>query len=143
MVARLRREVAKTLGVEQLMLYDYDIIFPQGDPAPKGGKEEIFAAAKAMYHDMSEETGKFFDFMLDTDAFDVESRKNKWGGGYCTSFMAYHQPFILANFNGTSADVDVVTHEAGHAFADYTIADNEYVVELNVGGMETAARPTP
>lgn len=137
-VARLRREVAKTLGVEQLMLYDYDIIFPQGDPAPKGGKEEIFAAAKAMYHDMSEETGKFFDFMLDTDAFDVESRKNKWGGGYCTSFMAYHQPFILANFNGTSADVDVVTHEAGHAFADYTIADNEYVVELNVGGMETA-----
>lgn len=137
-VARLRNEVAKTLGVDRLMLYDYDLIFPQGDPAPKGGKEEIFAAAKAMYHSMSEETGKFFDFMLDTDAFDVESRKNKWGGGYCTSFMAYHQPFILANFNGTSADVDVVTHEAGHAFADYTIADNEYVVELNVGGMETA-----
>ena len=41
------------------------------------------------------------------------------GGGYCTSFMAYHQPFILANFNGTAGDVDVVTHEAGHAFADY------------------------
>ncbi|MCI9465622.1 MAG: M3 family oligoendopeptidase [Ruminiclostridium sp.] len=137
-VARLREEVGKALGVDKLMLYDYDLIFPQGDPAPKGGKEEIFAAAKAMYHSMSKETGEFFDFMLDTDAFDVESRKNKWGGGYCTSFMAYHQPFILANFNGTSGDVDVVTHEAGHAFADYTIAGNEYVVELNVGGMETA-----
>ena len=137
-VARLREEVGKALGVDKLMLYDYDLIFPQGDPAPKGGKEEIFAAAKAMYHSMSKETGEFFDFMLDTDAFDVESRKNKWGGGYCTSFMAYHQPFILANFNGTSGDVDVVTHEAGHAFADYTIANNEYVVELNVGGMETA-----
>ena len=137
-VARLREEVGKALGVDKLMLYDYDLIFPQGDPAPKGGKEEIFAAAKAMYHSMSKETGEFFDFMLDTDAFDVESRKNKWGGGYCTSCMAYHQPFILANFNGTSGDVDVVTHEAGHAFADYTIANNEYVVELNVGGMETA-----
>ncbi len=137
-VARLREEVGKALGVDKLMLYDYDLIFPQGDPAPKGEKEEIFAAAKAMYHSMSKETGEFFDFMLDTDAFDVESRKNKWGGGYCTSFMAYHQPFILANFNGTSGDVDVVTHEAGHAFADYTIAGNEYVVELNVGGMETA-----
>lgn len=137
-VARLREEVGKALGVDKLMLYDYDLIFPQGDPAPKGGKEEIFAAAKAMYHSMSQETGAFFDFMLETDAFDVESRKNKWGGGYCTSFMAYHQPFILANFNGTSGDVDVVTHEAGHAFADYTIANNEYVVELNVGGMETA-----
>ena len=137
-VARLRTEAAKRLGVDRLMVYDYDLIFPEGDPAPRGGKEEIFAAAKAMYHDMSQETGKFFDFMLETEAFDVESRKNKWGGGYCTSFMAYHQPFILANFNGTSGDVDVVTHEAGHAFADYTISNNRYVVELNVGGMETA-----
>ena len=138
LVARLRTEVAKNLGVDKLMVYDYDLIFPQGDPAPKGGKEEIFAAAKAMYHDMSKETGEFIDFMLETEAFDVESRKNKWGGGYCTSFMAYHQPFILANFNGTAGDVDVVTHEAGHAFADYSIANNKYVVELNMGGMETA-----
>ncbi len=91
-----------------------------------------------MYHDMSRETGEFIDFMLATEAFDVDARKNKWGGGYCTSFMAYHQPFILANFNGTAGDVDVVTHEAGHAFADYTTANNRYVVELGVGGMETA-----
>ena len=137
-VSRLRTEVGKRLGVDKLMIYDYDLIFPQGDPNPKGDKKEIFAAAKAMYHDMSKETGEFFDFMLETDAFDVESRKNKWGGGYCTNFMAYHQPFILANFNGTSGDVDVVTHEAGHAFAEYTIAHNKYMVELNVGGMETA-----
>ena len=137
-VARLRTEIGKKLGVDRLMVYDYDLIFPQGDPAPKGGKEAIFAAARAMYHDMSPETGRFFDFMLETEAFDVESRKHKWGGGYCTSFMAYKQPFILANFNGTAGDVDVVTHEAGHAFADYTIADNKYVVELNVGCMETA-----
>lgn len=138
LVARLRTEIGQKLGVDRLKLYDYDLIFPEGDPVPVGGKEEIFSAAQAMYHDMSKETGEFFDFMLETEAFDVESRKNKWGGGYCTSFMAYHQPFILANFNGTSDDVDVVTHEAGHAFADYSIANNEYVVELNVGGMETA-----
>ena len=138
LVARLRTEIGRRLGVDTLMLYDYDLIFPQGDPAPKSGKEAIFAAAKAMYHSMSEETGQFIDFMLETEAFDVESRKNKWGGGYCTSFPAYHQPFILANFNGTSGDVDVVTHEAGHAFADYKTAENRFVVELGVGGMETA-----
>ena len=137
-VARLRTEIGRKLGVERLMVYDYDLIFPEGDPAPQGGKDAIFDAARAMYRDMSPETGKFFDFMLETEAFDVESRKHKWGGGYCTSFMAYHQPFILANFNGTSGDVDVVTHEAGHAFADYTISSNRYLVELNVGGMETA-----
>lgn len=138
LVSRLRTEIGKKLGVDTLMLYDYDLIFPQGDPVPKGGKAEIFSAAKTMYHNMSQETGEFIDFMLETDAFDVESRKNKWGGGYCTCFPAYHQPFILANFNGTSGDVDVVTHEAGHAFADYTTANNRYTVELGVGGMETA-----
>ena len=137
-VSRLRRAVAKELGAEPLMLYDYDIIFPEGDPVPQGGKDEIFAAARDMYHSMSEQTGRFIDFMLETEAFDVESRKNKWGGGYCTSFPAYRQPFILANFNGTSGDVDVVTHEAGHALADYVTADNRFVVELGVGGMETA-----
>ena len=137
-VSCLRKAVAKELGAEPLMLYDYDIIFPEGDPVPQGGKDEIFAAARDMYHSMSEQTGRFIDFMLGTEAFDVESRKNKWGGGYCTSFPAYRQPFILANFNGTSGDVDVVTHEAGHALADYVTADNRFVVELGVGGMETA-----
>ncbi len=137
-IGRLRLENAKRLGLSELKLYDYDIIIPGGDPVPVGGKEEIFAAAQEMYRDMSPDTGRFFDFMLETEAFDVDSRKNKWGGGYCTEFPAYRQPFILANFNGTSGDVDVVTHEAGHAFAAYMTMDNKFAVELSVGGMETA-----
>jgi M3 family oligoendopeptidase len=137
-VARLRLENAKRLGLSELKLYDHDIIIPGGDPEPIGGKKEIFEAALEMYRDMGQDTRRFFEFMLETDAFDVESRKNKWGGGYCTEFTAYKQPFILANFNGTSGDVDVVTHEAGHAFAAYMTADNRFVAELNVGGMETA-----
>jgi M3 family oligoendopeptidase len=136
--ARLRLENAKALGLDQYMFYDDGVIVPGGDPRPQGGKEEIFAAAKEMYHEMGAETAAFIDLMLENDAFDVEARKNKWGGGYCTEVAAYKQPFILANFNGTAGDVDVVTHEAGHAFADYSIANNKYVVELNMGGMETA-----
>lgn len=137
-VSRLRLENAKRLGLSELKLYDNDIVIPGGDPEPIGGKEEIFRAAREMYRDMGEDTHRFFEFMLETDAFDVESRKNKWGGGYCTEFATYKQPFILANFNGTSGDVDVVTHEAGHAFASYMTADNRFATELAVGGMETA-----
>lgn len=137
-VSGLRLENAKRLGLDELKLYDLNIIIPGGDPEPIGGKEEIFSAALDMYRDMGADTRRFFEFMLETEAFDVESRKNKWGGGYCTEFPAYKQPFILANFNGTSGDVDVVTHEAGHAFAAYMTADNRFAVELDVGGMETA-----
>ena len=136
-VARLRTENAKRLGIADYHFYDDGVIIPGGDPKPSG-KAEIFAAAKEMYHAMGEESGAFIDLMLENEAFDVDARKNKWGGGYCIDFPAYKQPFILANFNGTSGDVDVVTHEAGHAFNAYLIADNRFALELACGGMETA-----
>lgn len=136
--ARLRTENAAVLGLDRVMLYDNDVFIPGGNPRPQGDKAQLFAAAKAMYHDMSPITGEFFDFMLETDAFDVESRRNKWGGGFCTEFPGFRQPFILANFNGSAADVDVLTHEAGHALNSYLIADNRFALELSCGGMETA-----
>ncbi len=137
-VSNLKIENAKRMGIEDFKLYDNDVYLPGGDPKPVIDTDGIFKAAQAMYRDMGQETGEFFDMMLKNEAFDVVSRKNKWGGGYCTNFEKYKQPFILANFNGTSADIDVVTHEAGHAFANYLTANNKYALELGVGGMETA-----
>lgn len=136
-VARLRTENARRMGIDKFMFYDNEVLVPGGDPVPCD-KEHIFSAAREMYHAMGKETGDFIDMMIDNDAFDVDSRKNKWGGGYCTEFPKYKQPFILANFNGTSGDVDVVTHEAGHALNAYLIADNRFALELQCGGMETA-----
>ena len=137
-VSRLRTENARRFGITDYKFYDDGVIIPGGDPRPVGGKENIFASAREMYHAMSPESAAFIDMMLENDAFDVDSRKNKWGGGYCTEFPAYKQPFILANFNGTAGDVDVVTHEAGHAFNAYLIADNRFALDLGCGGMETA-----
>ncbi len=138
MVAKLRTENAKMLGIDHYMLYDDGVIIPGGNPRPIGTKEDIFRAAKEMYHEMGKETGSFIDLMLENDAFDVDARKNKWGGGYCTELPLYKQPFILANFNGTSGDVDVMTHEAGHALNAYLTADNKFALEIGCGGMETA-----
>ena len=76
-----------------------------------------------MYHALSPETARFIDFMLDGELLDVLSRKGKAGGGYCTVFPDYQSPFIFANFNGTSDDIDVLTHEAGHAFAFFAARD--------------------
>ena len=135
--SKIRNMIAEDLGLERVMLYDLGVIVPGGDPKP-GTKDEIFAAAKEMYHQMSPVTADFIDMMMDNEAFDVEARKNKWGGGYCTVFAKYRQPFILANFNGSNDDVDTMTHEVGHALNDYLTLDNEYITELGCGGMETA-----
>lgn len=139
-VSKIRTERAKKIGISEMKLYDYNTMFgpKEGDPEPNISAEQIFEAGKQMYHEMNPNTAKFIDQMLETEAFDYQSRDGKWGGGYEIDFPKYKQQFILANFNGTSADVDVLTHEAGHAFASYMCFKNNVDDEISMGGMETA-----
>lgn len=117
---RLKAEQAERLGVEKLCWYDESLTDPDGNAVPIGGKEEMLGWAKEMYHELSKETGEFFDFMTEHELFDLEARLGKQPGGYCAFLPEYKAPFIFSNFNGTSADMDVLTHEAGHAFEAYT-----------------------
>ena len=118
-VAQLRERQRRKLGLDRLHWYDEALLFPQGNPVPAGTAAELVAGAQRMYREMSPETGEFFDFMVRCRLFDLETRPGKRMGGYMTAFPAYRAPFIFSNFNGTSADVDVLTHEAGHAFQGY------------------------
>ncbi len=136
-VNKMKAAVIQKLGIDKVMLYDNDVYFASGNARPKLDAKGILNTAQAMYNDMHKEIGAFMKFMLDAEAFDVESREGKWGGGYCTDFAKYKQPFILANFNGSSDDIDVVTHEFGHAYA-MREADLKDEYELSVGPMETA-----
>ncbi|MBO4538298.1 MAG: M3 family oligoendopeptidase, partial [Erysipelotrichaceae bacterium] len=123
-VVPLTREIysrqAKRLGLDKLKYYDMGYEFPSGNPTPKGSPEDLVKAAVNMYHQMSPQTGEFIDMMYNNELWDLVSRDGKEMGGYCTSIPEYEVPFIFSNFNGTSGDVDVLTHEAGHAFQYYS-----------------------
>ena len=108
--------------MDKLHYYDEELIFPEGNAVPEGATAEMVAKAQKMYHELSKETGEFFDFMVEHELFDLETKPGKQTGGYCTFLNTFKAPFIFSNFNGTSADVDVLTHEAGHAFEAYTAA---------------------
>ncbi|MBO5789249.1 MAG: M3 family oligoendopeptidase [Clostridia bacterium] len=136
-VCQIKADVAKKLGVPTIAFHDNDVYSAGQAPTPQLDEAGMFRAAAEMYDDMHPEVGAFMHFMQDNQAFDVEAREGKWGGGYCTAFPKYKQPFILANFNGSSGDVDVLTHEFGHALADYFMF-KEGDMDLGVGGMETA-----
>lgn len=112
--ARKRR-----LSLNKLFIYD-GLKFKNGNPKPIGTPTELVAKANTMYHEMNEETGNFFNMMTKTEQMDLLSKPGKAPGGYCTYLPYFKTPFIFANFNGTSADVDVLTHEAGHAFQVYS-----------------------
>lgn len=115
------RRQAERLGKPYPMNYaDNALEFRSGNPRPCGTPEDVLAAGRKFYHELSPETARFIDVMMDNELMDVLSRTGKSSGGYCTSLFSYKVPFIFANFNGTSGDVEVITHEAGHAFANYT-----------------------
>lgn len=116
-VAQVKKDQEKRLGVDKLKFYDDILLFPDGNADPYGTPEEILAAGHQMYRELSGETAEFADFLFDNGLLDVLSKDGKAPGGYCTTFPNYQAPFIFSNFNGTSGDVDVLTHEAGHAFA--------------------------
>jgi Oligoendopeptidase F len=131
MVANFRRQVRehivpvatklyerqrKRLGLAEIKHFDEDYKFATGNPKPIGSPEEIVGKADQMYRELSAETGEFFAHMQQAKLMDLVNRDNKNPGGYCTYISKYKAPFIFSNFNGTSSDIDVLTHEAGHAF---------------------------
>jgi len=120
----------KRLGLDELKYSDIEFKFKTGNAAPKGDPNWIVERASKMYKELSAETGEFFDFMIDQNLLDVESRNGKAPGGYCTYIEGHKAPFIFSNFNGTRGDVDVLTHEAGHAFQVYSSKDLEIMEYL-------------
>ena len=130
---------AKRTGITHPTFTDLPIIFKDGNPKPIPGYQARMDAARTMYHELSPETAEFIDFMQDNELFDVESRPGKMSGGYMTSLPSYKAPFIFANWNNTSGDVDVLTHECGHAFEGYVAErDPNVPADLECPAMESA-----
>ncbi len=125
-VAQVKADQAQRIGVEKLKFYDDLLLFPDGNADPQGTADQLLAAGHQMYRELSPETAEFADFLWGNGLLDVLSKPGKAPGGYCTTFRSYQAPFIFSNFNGTSGDVDVLTHEAGHAFAFFRAMRKNY-----------------
>lgn len=135
-VAEIKKAQAKRIGIADMKFYDDNFFYPDGNATPQGTPEELLAAGEKMYTEMSPETAEFAKLLFGNELFDVLAKPGKAPGGYCTSLPAYKVPFIFSNFNGTAGDVDVLTHEAGHAFADYVAARTIPILDLRSPTME-------
>lgn len=135
-VAEIKKAQAKRIGIADMKFYDDNFFYPDGNATPQGTPEELLAAGEKMYTEMSPETAEFAKLLFGNELFDVLAKPGKAPGGYCTSLPAYKVPFIFSNFNGTAGDVDVLTHEARHAFADYVAARTIPILDLRSPTME-------
>ena len=138
LTVKIKERQAKRLGISDFKFYDNGLQFKDGSARPFGTPEEILAAGRRMYEELSAETKDFIKLMFDNELFDVLAKEGKAPGGYCTSIEDYGYPFIFSNFNGTSGDVDVLTHEAGHAFADFIAHREIEISDLRLPTMDAA-----
>jgi len=138
LTARVKAAQAKRLGLDRLRFYDDALLHPDGNPVPQGTADDILAAGLKMYRSLSPETAEFIDELYGSELLDVLSKDGKAPGGYCTELYDYRAPFIFSNFNGTAGDVDVLTHEAGHAFAAYRAMKKGYLRRLMTPTMDGA-----
>ncbi|MGB4984975.1 MAG: M3 family oligoendopeptidase [Erysipelotrichaceae bacterium] len=130
---------AKRINVDKVKAYDASYLFTQGNLEVKEDSETLLKYAQQMYSEMSKETKEFFDVMVQQELFDLETKPNKAMGGYCSDLANYKVPFIFSNFNHTSGDVDVLTHEAGHALQCYeTFKHTTDIVECAFPTYESA-----
>lgn len=117
--AELRARQAEALGLERLMAWDEPLLEPDGNPRPLGDHDRCVAAAQEAFDSMGHGLGEFFRDMREGGFLDLEIRPGKAGGGFCTAFPTHRMPFVFSNFNGTKGDVEVLTHEMGHAFQSH------------------------
>ncbi len=123
LVQKFKKEQAERIGIPQMKYYDSPLMFLSGNPTPKGEEPYMVEQASEMYKELSPETHQFFQTMVNQQLMDLTTKPGKANGGYMTFIEDYMVPFIFSNFNGTSGDVDVLTHEAGHAFQGWLQRD--------------------
>lgn len=117
---------------------DYNIFFKSGNPTPKGTPDELVSAGKKMYSQLDSTASKYFDFMVEHGCMDLVAKEGKAGGGYMDYIPSLKTSLIFSNFNGTSGDVDVLTHEFGHALQGFLGALETDVPAYRCPGMECA-----
>lgn len=135
-VAKMKKAQAERLGVKEYKFYDDSVVKPSGNPRPNGTDSDTYNAGVSMYKELSPETNEFIEQMDAMNMFDLVAKPGKMTGGYCSYLPVYKTPFIFANFNGSSHDVEVFTHEGGHAFEAFVASKTAKLLECGSPTLE-------
>lgn len=127
---KLYEAQAKRLGVDEFMFYDENRVFMDGNAVPAGDDDFMVEEARKMYHEISPETGEFIDFMIEHELMDLKNKPGKASTGYMTFLSRYKAPFVFSCFNQTIFDMQVLTHELGHAFAGYMAMRHQPIADF-------------
>lgn len=130
---RIYERRRQQLGVDSLRPWDLNVD-PKGLPAlrPFNNVEQLEGRCATIFENVDPELGAYYQTMQHERLLDLDNRKGKAPGGYCTSFSIKHQPFIFMNAVGIHDDVQTMLHECGHAFHVFETAHWPYSQQSDV-----------
>ncbi|MBC7814404.1 MAG: M3 family oligoendopeptidase, partial [Burkholderiales bacterium] len=129
--ARIYERRRQQLGVDTLRPWDLEVDPLNRAPLhPFDTGAELDSKGAAIFNHVDPELGAYYETMRREDLLDLENRKNKAPGGYCTTYVRARRPFILMNAVGMHSDVQTLLHEAGHAFHTFETAKLPYFQQL-------------
>jgi oligoendopeptidase F len=131
--ARIAEHRRATLGVGTLRPWDLDVdLFGRPPLKPFTEVSDLIGMTGAMFERLDPALGGYYRRMVELDLLDLDNRKNKAPGGYCTEFAATKCPFIFMNAVGLHDDVQTLLHESGHAFHTFERSDLPYYQQRSV-----------
>lgn len=125
-IQKLKEKQRENLDISSFYYYDNNTLFKDGNAKIKGDSSQILEIGKKIYKEISPAIYTVFKMMVDEKLLDVESRKGKSAGGITTYIPTIKKPIFISNFNGTSGDISVLTHEFGHSLQLYESRDLLY-----------------
>ncbi len=138
LVSRFHDERVRKLGVSTLRPWDLQVDPEATTPVmPFETAAQLVEGCRKIFRQVDAELGQFFEHMIAKGLLDLDSRKGKAPGGYCTQFSETRVPFIFMNAAGTKRDVDTLLHEGGHSF-HYFLAREIKLPTYHGTGMEFA-----
>ena len=120
---------AKNLGLDEIKVYDEEILFGDGNAKPLGDSKYMFQKTVDMLRDMSPETDEFIGFMLEHELIDYEIRPEKAPRSYATIMPSRKAPFLFYHFDGSPASLKNLPEGIGYAFAGYKASRRQYLEE--------------
>lgn len=130
---RLNARRRQQLGLDTLRPWDTEVDTQARPPLrPYQTIDDLSAKMEAIFRQVDPALGEYFSIMRAENLLDLDNRKGKGPGGYCTDFRLARRPFIFMNAVGVHDDVQTLLHEGGHAFHVFETADLPYVHQLDV-----------
>ena len=131
---RIAEKRRRMLGVESLRPWDTEVDpLGRGALTPFSEVSQLQEGVASIFHRVDERLATYFDTMVREELLDLDNRKNKAPGGYCTDFAALKRPFIFMNAVGIQDDVQTLLHEAGHSFHTFEKSHLPYYQQRQVG----------